>query len=656
MSLKQYINRKRNTAYMPSYENLMDKINNYENVSFDIFDTLLKRNIKEPTDVFDIVQRYVGREYPNFKIKRIEAERKARSKSLKEEVTLEDIYKEYPEEDMEKLDFLQSAEMKVEQEILTVNPYMYDIYEECVRKNKKIYIISDMYLPKEFIMRVLKKNNIKNYQKLYVSCEVDKTKKSGSLFKYYLDENGIDPRTAIHIGDSWKSDFYSPKNVGMNAIHIPLYIKNEVNIYGVNSIETNYLSSFVNNKYYENDDKYYKFGYQKLGPFLWGYVTWLYKNMNENNIKKVYFFSRDGYIMKKVYDLLYSNKSIKSYYLEVSRRSLRVPILWFDSSFSTILGMVSPSKRVSLQAIFDCVGLNIHNYSKLLAKYDFNENDSFDRKNIEKNKRLKQLYSELQEDINKTSQEEYKYMIRYLSQQKVNDKFAIVDIGWSGGMQRFLEQTLDKLHIEHEIYGYYIGVANYYTRNEKVHPLNLQGYLFDFKNKVTDKDKRSSFVGLFETLFLEQGGSVQKYIETFNNEIVSKRAPYEYIINGKESFEYEAVKCIQEGALEFIKDVKMNNFMFNQINFTADDLFEGLRKTGQDPTWKDIEMFGDFNFYDEGEKEFLAKPNSLIYYIFNLKKLKSDFLSSRWKTGFLKRLLKIKLPYESIYEWMLRFK
>ena len=241
--------------------------------------------------------------------------------------------------------------------------------------------------------------------------------------------------------------------------------------------------------------------------------------------------------------------------------------------------MVSPSKRVSLQAIFDCVGLNIHNYSKLLAKYDFNENDSFDRKNIEKNKRLKQLYSELQEDINKTSQEEYKYMIRYLSQQKVNDKFAIVDIGWSGGMQRFLEQTLDKLHIEHEIYGYYIGVANYYTRNERVHPLNLQGYLFDFKNKVTDKDKRSSFVGLFETLFLEQGGSVQKYIETFNNEIVSKRAPYEYIINGKESFEYEAVKCIQEGALEFIKDVKMNNFMFNQINFTADDLFEGLRKT-----------------------------------------------------------------------------
>ena len=88
------------------------------------------------------------------------------------------------------------------------------------------------------------------------------------------------------------------------------------------------------------------------------------------------------------------------------------------------------------------------------------------------NKRLKQLYSELQEDINKTSQEEYKHMIRYLSQQKVNDKFAIVDIGWSGGMQRFLEQTLDKLHIEHEIYGEIKGTVDIKNEEEVTAFLN----------------------------------------------------------------------------------------------------------------------------------------------------------------------------------------
>lgn len=655
MSLKQYINKKRNTAYMPSYENLMDKINNYENVSFDIFDTLLKRNVKEPTDVFDIVQRYVGKEYPNFKVKRIDAERKARSKSLKEEVTLEDIYKEYPEENIEKLDFLQSTEMKVEQEILTVNPYMYDIYEECVKRNKKIYIISDMYLPKEFIAKVLEENNIKHYQKLYVSCEVDKTKKSGSLFKYYLDENGIDPRTAIHIGDSWKSDFYSPKNVGMNAIHIPLYIKNEVNIYGTDSIETNYLSSFVNNKYYEIDDKYYKFGYQKFGPFLWGYVTWLYRKFQENKLDKVYFFSRDGYIMKKAFDAVYPKNDIDTYYLEVSRRSLRIPILWMDYDFDTVLDMISPSKMVSLKTIFDGVGLDIRNYSSLIKEYSFNVDTKFDRKNIKNNSQLKKMYSELEKDIVSKSKEEYENLKKYLSEKNIHGRFAIVDIGWSGGMQRYLEKTLKKLDIENDIYGYYIGVASYYKRNIRESNLNLNGYLFDFKNNPNSSDKRSSFVGLFETLFLEQAGSVENYSEQ-DGSMKANRLPYEYIIDGKEMPEVRKVHNIQNGAMEFIKDVMKNRFIFNKMNFSSDVLFSGIYQTGTSPNKDDLALFANFGFYDEGEDAKLANPKSLIFYIFNLKRFKSDFLASRWKIGFMKQLFKLDLPYERLYKLLLNFK
>ena len=40
--------------------------------------------------------------------------------------------------------------------------------------------------------------------------------------------------------------------------------------------------------------------------------------------------------------------------------------------------------------------------------------------------------------------------------------------------------------------------------------LSLHGYLFDFYNNVNSVDKRSPFVGLYETLFLEQKGSVKK--------------------------------------------------------------------------------------------------------------------------------------------------
>lgn len=62
-------------------------------MSFDIFDTLLKRDILHPTEVFQIL----GKQYNDsaFMFKRIEAERNLREQSGKEEITLDDIYEKW---------------------------------------------------------------------------------------------------------------------------------------------------------------------------------------------------------------------------------------------------------------------------------------------------------------------------------------------------------------------------------------------------------------------------------------------------------------------------------------------------------------------------------------------------------------------------------
>ena len=65
-------------------------------------------------------------------------------------------------------------------------------------------------------------------------------------------------------------------------------------------------------------------------------------------------------------------------------------------------------------------------------------------------------------------------------------------------------------------------------------------------------------------------------------------------------------------------------------------------------------MFADFRFFDEGEMQYLASPKSVIYYATHAKELKKDFLLSRWKIGFMKRLFKIKLPYNEMYIQMKR--
>ena len=88
---------------------------------------------------------------------------------------------------------------------------------------------------------------------------------------------------------------------------------------------------------------YYNFGYHKLGPLLLGFSHWLNNKVREEGIEKIYFFSRDGFIMKQSFDLLFRNENIKTFYLEVSRRSLRVPILWKNCTFENLLTMLGPS-------------------------------------------------------------------------------------------------------------------------------------------------------------------------------------------------------------------------------------------------------------------------------------------------------------------------
>lgn len=184
----------------------------------------------------------------------------------------------------------------------------------------------------------------------------------------------------------------------------------------------------------------------------------------------------------------------------------------------------------------------------------------------------------------------------------------------------------------------------------------MKGYLFDFKNDSNAVDKRSSFVGLFESLFLEQAGSVESYKLENNGKIVSNRYPYEYLINKKSTFELMSVRKIQKGAIDFIKDARQDFILSKLLKFDSNELYQGIEQTGMQPNKEDLKLFADFHFYDEGRDDRLAAPRSVFTYIKKPRKLKEDFLISRWKIGFMKRIFKIKLPYQNIYKYMQRFK
>ena len=77
--------------FSTSNSKILDKILDYDIISFDIFDTLIKRDINKPTDVFELIEEKYN--IKNYKNMRIKAEKTARDNSNCEEVTLDEIYK-----------------------------------------------------------------------------------------------------------------------------------------------------------------------------------------------------------------------------------------------------------------------------------------------------------------------------------------------------------------------------------------------------------------------------------------------------------------------------------------------------------------------------------------------------------------------------------
>lgn len=631
------------------YKNIITRIKKYEYVSFDIFDTLIKRDVPRPVDLFDLVGYKLN--LLDFKDKRICAEKQARKLSKKEEVTLDEIYSQLKDYDEKVINRAKQTEIELEYEVAVPNKEIQPIYEYC-KKNKKIIIISDMYLKHSVIEKLLIKCGFDGYKALYLSSEVMKTKAHGELFDYVCTE--LNTHSIIHIGNSFKADYCSAKKAHISSIKISTSIKRIDPKTQKSNLRDNrrlFLTTFLNNhtEFAKSElDKYFKFGFERFGPLLYGFTNWLIAQMKADHIQQVLFLSRDGFIMQKAYhELTYSNV-IPDYYFEASRRSLRVPSYSEACSFDQIIKELTVPNMTNLAQIFDSLGLDVNIYGELIDLMGMDRDKHLKRDTLFNNKSFKKIYEKIHPDIIANAKNEAKLLQRYLNQFDFKKKTAIVDIGWGGSMQKYLTFTLRKMNKKSNIVGYYIGLTEKSIENLRKNNLCAKGYAFDQLNDIYSEDLERPFVGLFETLFLEQKGSVMRYKKSETN-IVAERYPYEYKIGDRYSKECALVEKVQEGALRFINEYK-KSIISDYIGYDSSIMFENLYRTGVNPTLNDVKMFGDFTFFNNGNKVYLAKPSSIAFYIRKPKKLINDLYDSQWKIGFLKRLLKVNLPYIKIFK------
>lgn len=283
-------------------EHLLQLIEKYDVITFDVYDTLIQRNVLKPSDVFLYEYGKTG------KILRILAEMLARKESASGEVTLDDIYRFLP--------YDRKREVEFEKRIYQANPFYLRIYNR-IKDKKKIYAISDMYLDSAVIKDILHRAGF-DIDIVYVSCEYSCSKKNGALFRKFLKKEGLSSKKVLHIGDNRQSDSWGAAKAGIKGICIP---KDRNLLAYRKSNRDNYeLNAFINHGLNRISNPAERIGYEVVGPIIYEFCRWIHDRYEHYGFERLFFLARDMHFTYQVYRKLFPKD--KADYLYISRKSL----------------------------------------------------------------------------------------------------------------------------------------------------------------------------------------------------------------------------------------------------------------------------------------------------------------------------------------------
>lgn len=203
--------------------------------SFDVFDTFLLRACTTSDGVFERAFQLsrVARTHPgsvkNYVQHRFQAEARARAAAKGKrgayEVTIEEIYTCFPfrlfDLDRTALQDLVDAEYDAELDLCRVNDEILRLYEVARREGQRVGFISDTYWNERQLGNLLRHCCPSlTWDFLYASC-VHGTSKGEKLFRRYLTEEDVDPASAIHVGDNPNADIKGARRHGIRTRYYP---------------------------------------------------------------------------------------------------------------------------------------------------------------------------------------------------------------------------------------------------------------------------------------------------------------------------------------------------------------------------------------------------------------------------------------------------
>lgn len=584
----------------------------FDIVSFDVFDTLVGRQISPPDQVKRLAAKQAllmlnghGIDWPIDELlwRRDQAERALRSaaegQGKDSECAFSAIAGEIarqvevafagrlPDEDVRAI--IVEAEVAAELRVLFVKPGMAEILGWLANNDKRVIVASDMYLDGFLLRRILDQLGLGRYiEKVYVSSDHQLGKHSGRLFKQLLKAEQATPSRTIHVGDNVHSDGRMASACGIRSIHLHEveHVRKQQELQAIHWLGKRnhywrgaHVDAMIPRV--RSDDFFERYGNRVLGPIYSAFVAKTIDLIENERPREVYFLARDGHLFRQIYDVLRAGQYRDlppSRYLYVSRRAVALPASWNGISVERLLPLVSYHRQQGFSTIANGLGIPAEQFLSVARRFGladvFTPFVGWTRREIE----LLVEDPEFQSVVIAHARPARETLRQYLSQEAFfgSGSVALVDIGWSGSIQRAL---IDAFHCSSdcpEIRGYYLSYNDAFQYSFSSD--QVTGVLYDKRRMHPDHNVFVHFEEVFENSARANHGTTEGYQTGANGTAVPRlRAANAADRTLEQTFDSHA-ESLRRGALNYASSFAA---VFVASGYRADELIPFANVTAE---------------------------------------------------------------------------
>jgi predicted HAD superfamily hydrolase len=534
------------------------------------------------------------------------------------------------------------------------NVYTHELIRDLKAKGYRIVYTSDMYLGRKIVGKLLDENGYEGFfDDGYVSGDIKLLKRTGRLFQHVLDAEGVSASNMLHIGDNYKADCLEAKKRGISAIHIndkKLVDKRNSNLfdYKVSKINPTWkgaaIASYATSSPVVIGNYLEVYGKRVFGPIFSTFVHKVLERCVEEKIERVYFLSREGFLLeevaKKFYHIIPNINTVKEIkYLYVSRLVTYLACMRTVGLREIRSVYENAGGYLTIRTLFSPLKLDKTFVEMLATRHGLDADDVLPEYYLSWSPFINLVNDfELQEIVDEKSASAKGLLEKYLEQEGFFSckRVAIVDVGWGGQIQENLYQAMQHRADIPQIFGIYMA-TNVKAHSRKTPRNWMEWVLADQSHLKWCGNAAFDYVQSLEAISRAPHATVIGYEKDSQNTIVPLLKSENETSRQAELLDDLNISVIQKGILDYADSYSYGIQIYSAnaqdtLNYAATALEYGLRY----PSKKEAEALLQLkNASDLGSNDVfdLGDHNGKSY--FSLNKIKNAVRASFWPYGTL---------------------